>query len=88
MSETPPSDETALPDDVSLSIAETADRGEAAAIAAAVGTHLHDRAAAAASDEASSECDRWKLCGRLGIREPPRATTHGNEWKAAGRARR
>ncbi|RJT03130.1 hypothetical protein [Halococcus sp. IIIV-5B] len=82
--------ETTLPDDVALSIPATANRGEAAAIAAAVGAHLRDRAAAAeaATDGAASECDRWKLCDRLGCRDPPRPTAHGEEWKAAGRVRR
>lgn len=78
----------ALPENVALSVPASANHGETAAIAAAVGAHLHDRAAAgAASDETTEKCNRWKLCGRLGGRKPPREALRGEEWKAAGRAR-
>jgi hypothetical protein len=78
----------ALPESASLTMPASADRGEAAAIAAAVGAHLHDRAAgAAATDDTPEHCNRWKLRGRLGGREPPREVARGEEWKAAGRAR-
>jgi hypothetical protein len=77
-----------LPDDASLSIPASADGGEAAAIAAAIGAHLHDRTAAAAADDGPEHCDRWSLCGRLGGRTPPRDVVRGEEWKAAGRVRR
>lgn len=80
----------AVLDDVSLSVPASADRGEAAAIAVAIGAHLRDRAAAAANaDEVPSEhCDRWSLSGRLDGRTPPRGVAHGEEWKTAGRLRR
>ena len=76
-----------LPDDATLSIPESADRGEAAAIAAAIGAHLRDRTAATAAD-GPDYCDRWTLCGRFDGRAPPREVRRGEEWKAAGRARR
>jgi hypothetical protein len=78
----------ALPDETSLSIPASADREEAAAIAAAIGAHLRDRTAAAATDEGSDYCDRWTLCGRFEGRTPPREVPRGEEWKAAGRVRR
>lgn len=76
-----------LPEDSILSIPKSADRGEAAAIAAAVGAHLRD-CTAAATDDSPEHCDRWTLCGRFGGRTPPREVRRGEEWKAAGRARR
>ncbi|GAA0449792.1 hypothetical protein MUK72_10230 [Halococcus dombrowskii] len=77
-------------DELNLSVPASADRGEAAAIAAAIGAHLRDRAAAAASadEEGSESCDRWSLCGRLDGRTPPQGIARGEEWKTAGRLRR
>jgi hypothetical protein len=75
------------PKDASLSIPASADRGEAAAIAAAIGAHICDRTAAA-EEEGPEYCDRWTLCGRFGSRTPPREVRRGEEWKAAGRVRR
>lgn len=78
-------------DELNLSVPASADRGEAAAIAAAIGAHLRDRAAAAANadeEEESERCDRWSLCGRLDGRTPPRRVARGEEWKTAGRLRR
>jgi nucleoside-diphosphate-sugar epimerase len=64
------------------------DADEAAVIAAAVGAHLRDRAAArAATDDAPESCDRWKLRGRLGDRKVSRDVARGEEWKAAARLR-
>lgn len=76
-----------LPKDASLSIPVSADRGEAAAIATAIGAHLRDRTAAT-EEEGPDYCDRWTLCGRFGGRTPPREVRRGEEWKAAGRVRR
>ena len=76
-----------LPDTVTLGVPASANRGEAAAIAAAVGTHLNDRAAEAAGNDTPEKCNRWKLCGRLDGRKLPREVARGEEWKAAGRAR-
>jgi hypothetical protein len=79
----------AVPNEVNLSVPDSADRSEAAAIAAAIGVHLRDRAAAAASDDNGPEqCDRWSLRGRLDGRTPPRGVARGEEWKTAGRLRR
>ena len=77
-------------DELDLSVPASADRSEAAAIAAAIGAHLRDRAAAAAStdEEGPEHCDRWSLCGRLDGRTPPRGVARGEEWKTAGRLRR
>lgn len=71
-------------------VPEDADAGEAAAIAAALGAHLRDRAVAGSTSEADvvpEPCSRWKLCGRLGGRKPPRTVARGEEWKAAARSR-
>jgi hypothetical protein len=76
-----------LPADANLSIPDSADHGEAAAIAAAIGAHLRD-CAAAASDDGPEYCDHWTLCGRLGGRAPHRNVARGEEWKAAGRVHR
>ncbi len=74
----------------------TADSHEAAAIAAAIGAHLHDQAtaAAAAKAESSTEPTRrsWRFAGRLEsvgkqCNRPP-ATTPTNGWSASGRADR
>ncbi|HET7323447.1 MAG TPA: hypothetical protein VFJ06_03875 [Halococcus sp.] len=81
------STDEALPDTVSLAVPESANRSEAAAIAAAVGAHLRDRAVAGVTTDTPDYCNRWKLCGRLGGRNPPQNVVHGEEWKAAGRAR-
>ena len=77
----------ALLQERTLSIPESAGRAEAAAIAAAIGAHLRDRAAEATADETPEYCDRWTLCGRFRGRKPPRDVVRGEEWKAAGRAR-
>lgn len=77
-----------LPETASLTVPASAEAGEAAAIAAAVGAHLRDRVVVGVEvDNGPEPCDRWKLCGRLGGREPPRGVVHGEEWKAAARSR-
>ncbi|WP_416840720.1 acc operon protein [Haloferax sp. DFSO52] len=79
-----------------LSIPDDADPEEAAAIAAAVGAHLHDQqvaaAAAAADDEETWNDKRWQFAGRLrsvtgcARRVPSSAPT--NAWAASGRTDR
>ncbi|KAB1187818.1 MULTISPECIES: acc operon protein [Haloferax] len=79
-----------------LSIPDDADPEEAAAIAAAVGAHLHDQqvaaAAAAADDEETWNEKRWQYAGRLesvsgcSRRVPSGAPT--NAWAASGRVDR
>ena len=76
----------AIPDD--------ADEAEAAAIAAAVGTHLGDqeRAAAAGSEDETWDGKRWAFAGRVAalqsreVRVPNAAPLDG--WAAAGRTDR
>jgi len=78
--------------EVSLSIPESADSSEAAAIASVVGAHLHDQqvaAAAAAGDDEPETVDAWKLASRMksvGRRRWPKNVRRGEEWKASGRA--
>lgn len=70
-----------------LMIPASVDADGIAAIAAAVGAHLRDRAEGREmADDSSASCDRWKLRGRLGGRTPPCEVTTGNEWKAAARS--
>jgi hypothetical protein len=69
-----------------LAVPARATDEEAAAIAAAIGAHLRDRAAAEPDSEPL--VDRWKLAGRIGKRRLPRTVRRGEEWKAAARARR
>lgn len=76
-----------FPETVSLAVPASANHGEAAAIAVAVGAHLHDRAAAGTADDTTEPCNRWKLCGRLRGQTPPRNVARGEEWKAAARSR-
>ncbi|PSP97212.1 hypothetical protein BRC94_10635 [Halobacteriales archaeon QS_5_70_17] len=72
-----------------LSIPPSATRGEAAALASAIGAHLNDQRAAAESGP--EPADRWSLAGRYGCRhrsDLPRRVERGDEWKMAGRTRR
>jgi hypothetical protein len=84
-----------LADALALPADATAD--EAAAITAAVGAHLRDRAAAAAAaaaddGEATWDGERWRFAGRLdGVGRPAErvpSTAPRDEWTAAGRADR
>lgn len=76
---------------ISISIPDRATPTEAAAIAAAVGAHLRDQAAAAAAeeDETGWDGDRWAFAGRLDAlgRSPVRVPegTPRDPWTAAGR---
>jgi len=79
--------------EVSLTVPANADSSEAAAIASAVGAHLHDRqvaaAAAAAEDDEPETVDAWTLASRMksvGRRRWPKNVRRGEEWKASGRA--
>lgn len=77
-----------------LHIPETADRFEAAAIAAAVGAHLRDRAAAAAAAqrEPGWTDQKWSFAGRIEtmqnrrVRVPDGAPTNG--WTTSARTDR
>jgi hypothetical protein len=76
--------------EATLAVPATASQSECAALAAALGAHLTDRqrAALAAASDGPERTDRWKLAGRLGVRNPnrvPRSVTRGEEWKAATR---
>ncbi|WP_336339130.1 hypothetical protein [Haloarcula brevis] len=77
----------------SLSIPADASQAEAAAITAAVGTHLTERQRAAVATQqrdAVEYVDEWTLAGRLasfGKRRRPNEVERGEEWKAAARAR-
>lgn len=93
MSDHAPGDREAdLPDDVSLSVPAEADREEAAAIAAAVGAHLRDQAAAGGAGAAGWEGRRWAFAGTVEltqeqrVRVPTDAPT--DAWAAAGRSDR
>lgn len=76
-------------------IPESADEDEAAAIAAAIGSHLRAQevaAAAADEEEPTWEGERWSFAGRIegiggrGVRVPTAAPT--DRWTAAGRTDR
>jgi len=80
-----------------IELPDDADEDEAAAIVAAIGAHLHDRAvaaaaAAAAEDEETWEGRRWTFAGRLdrlqgrAARVPSSAPT--DAWTASGRTDR
>ncbi|WP_122090561.1 acc operon protein [Halalkalicoccus subterraneus] len=79
--------------DTTLSIPESASEAEAAAIAAAIGSHLRDQEAAAGGEaEPTWEGERWTFAGRIEntqsrrVRVPSGAPTDG--WAAAGRTDR
>lgn len=93
--EDPPPLGEVLPDDVSLSIPPNASREEAAAIAAAVGAHLHDQAAAAAAEEGADrgwEGRRWAFAGTVELTREQRVRVPTNApmdaWAASGRTDR
>ncbi|WP_254538178.1 hypothetical protein [Halomarina litorea] len=78
--------------DVRLTIPDDATRGEAAALACAIGAHLNDQlVAAAAAGGGPRQANKWSLAGRYGARsrgDLPRRVDRGEEWKMAGRTRR
>ncbi|MFC6904040.1 acc operon protein [Halalkalicoccus tibetensis] len=77
-----------------LAIPDSADEAEAAAIAAAIGSHLRSQEAAAAGDDEGPtwEGERWTFAGRVegtggrAVRVPTTAPT--DRWTAAGRTDR
>lgn len=82
-------------DEARLSVPEDATSSEAAAMAVALGTHIQDQRAAAASDSSTDETwdgKRFAFAGRLdGLgrfahRVPRGAPT--DEWTASGRTER
>jgi hypothetical protein len=85
-----------LPDDLALSVPDSADREEAAAIAAAVCAHLHDEEAAAAAAAEGEDPGwmgrRWAFAGTVEltqaqrVRVPTDAPT--DAWAASGRTDR
>ena len=90
-----PADGRERMDALAAAIPDDADSGEAAAIAAALGAHLRDQAAAAATaadEEPSWDGDRWRFAGRVSqlqhrdVRVPLDAPT--DPWAAAGRSDR
>lgn len=81
--------------DLALDVPEDATDEEAAAIAAAIGAHLRDREAAAATkqdDTPGWDDDRWTFAGRIealqgrSVRVPESAPR--DAWTAAGRVDR
>lgn len=85
-----------LPDDVAITLPDDASESEAAAIAAAIGAHLHDReiaaVRAAADEEETWDDKRWAFSGKLaGTRGPSERVPIDaplDPWTAAGRADR
>ncbi|PSP81476.1 hypothetical protein BRC81_00510 [Halobacteriales archaeon QS_1_68_20] len=87
-----------LPEGVDVDLPPDADSDEAAAIAAAIGAHLRDRAgaaaaaAAAAAEEETWEGKKWAYAGRVEsiqgrrVRVPNEVPTDG--WTAAARTDR
>jgi acetyl-CoA/propionyl-CoA carboxylase, PccX subunit len=75
-----------------LGVPESASEEEAAAIAAAVGSHLRTQEAAATDEEPSWEGVRWSFAGRVeatqgrSVRVP--SETPVDAWTAAGRTDR
>ncbi len=75
-----------------LSIPADADPEEAAAIAAAIGSHIRTLEATAEGGEATWEGERWTFAGRVDamqnrqVRVPTGAPT--DAWSAAGRTDR
>jgi hypothetical protein len=90
----PPTDSIDLPGmDATVELPAEATSDEAAAVAAVIGAHLHDRhraAAAAAEPSGPESANRWTLAGRYGVRDRndlPRRVDRGEEWKMAARLR-
>ncbi len=79
-----------------LTLPPNADESEAAAILAAVGAHIRDQAAAAATAEGEEPANwadqRWAFAGRVESLQQRtvrvRDGTPGDAWKAAGRSER
>ncbi|MDL5361442.1 acc operon protein [Halalkalicoccus sp. NIPERK01] len=84
--------ESGAPGTRTLDIPENASEVEAAAIAAAIGSHLRAQAATRGDDEPTWEGERWTFAGRIEgtqgrtIRVSSGAPT--DRWAAAGRTDR
>ncbi|KYH26578.1 hypothetical protein HAPAU_16770 [Halalkalicoccus paucihalophilus] len=86
-------DDPGLDGDATLAIPESASEDEAAAIAAAIGSHLRAQEAATGGEhEPTWEGERWTFAGRIEglsgrrVRVPNGAPT--DRWAAAGRTDR
>lgn len=74
-----------------LLLPDTASEEEAAALVAAVASHLRDQQAAAEADDGPETVEPWAFAGRIGARgrvRLPGRVERGDEWKMASRARR
>jgi hypothetical protein len=74
-----------------LLLPETANEEEAAALVAAVASHLRDQQAAAEADDEPETVEPWAFAARVGARQRadlPSRIERGQEWKMATRARR
>jgi hypothetical protein len=74
-----------------LSLPATASEEEAAALVAAVASHLREAREAAAVDDEPETVEPWAFAGRVGARQRadlPTPVERGDEWKVAARARR
>lgn len=86
-------DLTRVLDSLSFDGEMTPTPAEAAAVAAAVGSHLSDRerVTAADGDSPTDSVNSWRLAGRMdrvgaGDRRRPRSVQRGDEWRAAARS--
>jgi hypothetical protein len=74
-----------------LSLPATASEEEAAALVAAVASHLQEARAAASADDEPETVEPWAFAGRVGARQRadlPGDIERGTEWKTAARVRR
>jgi hypothetical protein len=74
-----------------LLVPDTASEEEAAALVAAVASHLRDQQAAAEADDEPETVEPWAFAGRVGARKRadlPSRVDRGDEWKTAARVRR
>lgn len=77
-------------DNRQLSLPTAASDEEAAALAAAVKTHLDRERERTAEEEPEPEFQPWKLAGRLDVQRRnhlPRSRPRGGAWKAVVRSR-
>jgi hypothetical protein len=75
----------------SLSLPDTATEEEAAALVAAVASHLREQREAAEAADEPETVSRWSYAGRVGARTRsrlPQRVERGQEWKLSGRVRR
>jgi hypothetical protein len=90
--DTPEADQEALTAlSGSLGLPDTASEEEAAALVAAVASHLREQREAAETDDGPETVSRWAYAGRVDARARsrlPRRVERGQEWKLAARVRR